>query len=236
MHAPLFEPHIPSSICFEPSESRSRSRLDELAGKLASLVSEGSVERTVELGRVVIEELYAGDLAAWRSRGPKAHSLRALARRMDLPISSSVLYRSIALYELSERTGGIERWAAVGLGVSHLRLVLGLGHDEQLRLLDAAALRSWTVAELEREVVAARDHVPARASRGGRPRMPRFLKSVNRLRKAAEAPAEELFGDLEAAADMAPQQILEIRDALAHIRARCAELDRRLEGAHTTEA
>lgn len=219
---------LPTPAHVEASEASALSRLAVLAAKLAALGKDGSVEQTVEIGRVVIEQLYAGDLTAWRSRGAKAHSLRTLTRRMDLPVSSSALYRSIALYELSERLDGVERWTAAGLGVSHLRLVLGLAHAEQRRLLDEAAQRSWTVAELEREVVAARDRGPKRASRGGRPRMPRFLKSVNRMRKAAEAPGE-LFGDLEAAAEMAPQQLLEIRDALATIRARCAELERRLE-------
>jgi hypothetical protein len=40
-----------------------------------------------------------------------------------------------------------------------------------------------------------------------------------------------MFGDLDAAAEMEPEQITEIRDALATIRARCDELERRLENA-----
>jgi hypothetical protein len=223
----------PAAVAYErtqPLEPTARDHLDELSDKLAALGKDVSVEQAVEIGRLVIERLYDGDLSAWRGRGPKTHSLRTLARRADLPVSSSALYRSIALYELSERLGGIERWAAAGLGISHIRLVLGLGHDDQRRLLDLAAEQSWTVAELEREAVAARERSPARASRGGRPRLPRFLKSVNRLRKAAEAP-DEMFGDLDAAAEMEPEQITEIRDALATIRARCDELERRLENA-----
>jgi|SRR5690606_25196368 len=232
-HLSLVEPStLPHSlrIDFESDEPAESVRLDEFGDELAALGKDVSLEQAVEIGRLVIERLYDGDLAAWRSRGPKPHSLRTLARSADMSLSSSALYRSIALYELSERLGGIGRWAAAGLGISHLRLVLGLAHDDQRRLLDLAATHGWTVAELEREVVAARQRSPRPERRGGRPRLPRFLKSVNRLRKATEV-GDEMFGDLDAAAEMAPAQITEIRDVLATIRARCDELDRRLESA-----
>lgn len=222
----------PMHVEHESSEAIEHDPLDELADKLAALGKDVSVEQAVEIGRLVIERLYDGDLSAWRGRGPKAHSLRTLARRAELSVSSSALYRSIALYELSERLGGIEGWAAAGLGVSHVRLVLGLDHDVQRRLLDLAVERAWTVAELEREAAAARQQVPKLQRRGGRPRLPRFLKSVHRLRKASEA-SDEMFGDLDAVAEMQLEQIIEIRDALATIRARCDELDRQLQNAMT---
>lgn len=203
---------------------------DELTAKLAAFGKDASVEQAVEVGRLVVERLYGGDLSAWRGRGPKAHSLRTLARRAELPVSSSALYRSIALYELSTRLGGIERWVAAGLGISHLRLVLGLSEPDQRLLLDGAVRKQWTVADLEREAVKVRKRTPAPTKRGGRPRLPRFVKSVNRLRKAAEAP-DEMFGDLDAAQDMTPERLAEIRDVLATIRVRCDELDRALERA-----
>ncbi|PRQ09430.1 hypothetical protein [Enhygromyxa salina] len=205
-------------------------RIDDLAEQLSALGRDVSVDQAVEIGRLVVERLYDGDLSRWRGRGPKSHSLRTLSRRSDLPVSSSALYRSIALYELSSRLGGLQRWADAGLGISHLRLVLGLPELDQRRLLDAALHQAWTVAELEREAVAARKRSPRLVSRGGRPRLPRFVKSVNRLRKTAEA-ANEMFGDLDAAADMSEEDLTEIRDMLATIRVRCSELDRALERA-----
>jgi hypothetical protein len=209
-------------------------QIDDLAERLSALGKDVSVDQAVEIGRLVVDRLYDGDLSAWRGRGPKTHSLRTLSRRSDLPVSSSALYRSIALYELSTRLGGLERWANAGLGISHLRLVLGLPEPEQRRLLDAAITHSWTVAELEREAVSARKHSPSRSNRGGRPRLPRFVKSVNRLRKTAEAP-DELFGDLDAAADMSAADLTEIRDMLSTIRVRCAELERVLERVHARD-
>jgi hypothetical protein len=227
-HLSLVELHAaPAPTRIEPDPGDPTA---ELADRLSVLGKDVSVEQAVEVGRLVIERLYDGDLSAWRGRGPKAHSLRTLARRADLTVSSSALYRSIALYELSERLGGIERWAAAGLGVSHVRLVLGLEHEDQRRLLDLAVEQAWTVAELEREAAAARARGPKRENRGGRPRLPRFLKSIHRIRKASEVD-EEMYGDLDAIAEMQPEQITEIRDMLASIRARCDELDRQLQDA-----
>lgn len=214
----------------EDDEAGERSQLDDITHELARLGRDVTVEQAVELGRLVIERLHGGDISAWRSRGPKTHSLRAMARRGDLPVSSSALYRAIALYELSVDHGSLGRWTSAGLGISHLRLVFGLATADQRRLLDDAVHNGWTVADLERAAVATRKRSPKRSPRGGRPRLPRFVKSVNRLCKAAEAP-NELFGDLEAAADMSPERLAEIRDMLATIRVRCAELDRALERA-----
>jgi hypothetical protein len=201
--------------------------LDELAARLAQQGKDASVEQALEIGRTVLDTLYGGDLAAWRSRAAKTHSLRALARRDDLSVSTSALYRAVALYELAQNLGGLERWST--LGISHLRLVLGLPIPDQRRLLDAAAGKGWTVAELEREAVAVRKRGPEQLGRGGRPRLPRFLKSVNRLRKAAEG--AELLADVEAAAEMSPERLAEIRDVLATIRVRCEALDEALERA-----
>jgi hypothetical protein len=202
------------------------SRLDELSARLADLNRDGNVEQALALGRVVLEVLYGGDLASWRQRGAKAHSLRTLARRTELTVSSSVLYRSVALYELERNLGGLERWS--GLGISHLRLVLGLPVSEQRRLLDAASTGAWTVAELEREATAVRRRDSDHGGRGGRPRLPRFVKSVNRLCRAVAAP-DELFGDLDAVTDMSDEQVADVRDMLATIRMRCDELERSIE-------
>jgi hypothetical protein len=208
-------------------KSPDRERLDELAARLAEQGKDTTVEQALEVGRMVLDALYGGDLSAWRSRATKAHSLRALARRDDLSVSSSGLYRAVALYELAQNLGGFERWST--LGISHLRLVLGLPIPEQRRLLDAAVRHGWTVTELEREAVAVRKREPEQLGRGGRPRLPRFVKSVNRLRKAAEG--AELFADVEAAAEMSPERLAEIRDQLATIRVRCEALDQALERA-----
>lgn len=210
------------------AELEEEERLAALAADLRSLARDASVDLAIRIGRLVIHRLYDGDLSTWRSRGAKAHSLRALARRADLPISTSALYRSIALFELASRMGGVDEWSE--LGVSHLRLVLGLPSEEQRRLLDQACASNWTVAELERETTATRGRCVEQgrgSKRGGRPRLPRFVKSLHRLRKYAEA-SDELFGDLDAAATMAPDELAELRATLELVRSRCDQLQQAL--------
>ncbi len=216
----------------EQAEIAEENRLAKLAGELRSLAGDASVDLAIRIGQLVIDRLYAGDLSTWRTRGAKAHSLRALARRADLPISTSALYRSIALFELASRMGGVSEWSE--LGISHMRLVLGLPREEQRRLLDQACASNWTVAELERETTAIRnqnqnqgfDQASGR-KRGGRPRLPRFVKSLNHLRKYTEA-SEDLFGDLDAAASMTAHELAELRATLELVRSRCDQLQQAL--------
>lgn len=225
---PMSTAHEWSVELVDRHDSDEEQRLAALAAEMRSLTRDASVDLAIRLGRLVIERLYAGDLSTWRSRGAKAHSLRALARRPDLPISTSALYRSIALYELASRLGGVSSWSE--LGVSHLRLVLGLPSEEQRRLLDQACACNWTVAELERETSAARTRCIDQGrgrKRGGRPRLPRFVKSLHRLRKCTES-SDELFGDLDAVATMAPDELAELRATLEIVRNRFDQLERAL--------
>lgn len=225
---PMSTAHEWSVELVDRHDSDEEQRLAALAAEMRSLTRDASVDLAIRLGRLVIERLYAGDLSTWRSRGAKAHSLRALARRPDLPISTSALYRSIALYELANRLGGVSSWSE--LGVSHLRLVLGLPCEEQRRLLDQACACNWTVAELERETSAARTRALDQGrgrKRGGRPRLPRFVKSLHRLRKCTES-SDELFGDLDAVATMAPDELAELRATLELVRNRFDQLERAL--------
>ena len=53
------------------------------------------------------------------------------------------------------------------------------------------------------------------------------MKSLNRLRKYTEA-SDELFGDLDAAATMAPDELAELRATLELVRTRCDQLQRAL--------
>ncbi|NVB42953.1 hypothetical protein G6O69_34345 [Pseudenhygromyxa sp. WMMC2535] len=210
-----------------PRSTSLRDSLESLAGELESMVADDGVEQAVEIGRLIIDRLYDGDLSSWRRRGPKSVSLRELARQLDRPLSCSGLYRAIALYELSEGLGGIDRWVDAGMGSSHLRVVLGLPREEQRRLLDAAMERAWTVAELEREAQPIRERLPQRARRGGRPRLPRFVKSLNRLRKCV-ADRGEFFGDLDAVGEMSSEELAALREQLAEVRERCDELEQAL--------
>ena len=103
----------------------------------------------------------------------------------------SVLYRSVALYELADRPG-VSTWKH--LGVSHVRAVLGLPTKEQERILSAAEEKAWTVDRIGQEVPKSRKELETGAKRG-RPDLPAFVKSIHYMKRFVEE--EELLGGLE---------------------------------------
>jgi hypothetical protein len=198
--------------------------LDERIGKtiveLRKLTRGASLQFALGVGRVVVDTLYEGDLTAWRSRARKDHALRVLAARSDLPLSASALYRALAIYELSRRQVGGQGWQH--LGVSHLRVVLGLAEDVQVELLGRAETEQWTVARLEREALTLRSGLrPA----GGRKPIPRYLKSIRRI---FELTSPEALEGLESTAQLGASEVAELTEKIEGARSRLDQLQRRL--------
>jgi hypothetical protein len=126
-----------------------RSLVDEVVVELNALGRMATMEFALSVGRLIIDRFYGGEFMAWRSRGPKNASFRALAKHPELPMSPAALYRSVAMYELCVRLKG-NSWKH--LSTSHMRLVLPLGPDAQQLLLQEAERRRWTVRQLELEI------------------------------------------------------------------------------------
>jgi hypothetical protein len=143
--------------------------------RLGSVRRGASLGFALDVGRIVVDTLYGGDLSRWRARHRKDTALRTLSQRPDLPLSTSALYRALALYELSQRQGHAQLHE---LGISHLRAVLGLPAPTQSALLAAAARERWTVARLEREASGRRS--PLRL-RGGRKPIAPYIKTIRRI-------------------------------------------------------
>jgi hypothetical protein len=182
--------------------------LDERIGKtiveLRKLTRGASLQFALGVGRVVVDTLYDGDATAWRSRARKDHALRALAARKDLPLSASALYRALAIFELSRRQAGGQCWQH--LGVSHLRVVLGLAEDFQATLLRRAESEQWTVAKLEREAMALRSGL---RSSGGRKPVPRYVRSIRRI---FELTSPEALEGLESSTELGATEVAELTE------------------------
>jgi hypothetical protein len=155
--------------------------IDIVVAQIRRLVRTASLEFALRVGAVIIHHFYDGDTDAWRSRGPKTSSFRSLARHPDLPLSAGALYRCVAIFELCERLNAPSRWEH--LGVSHLRLVLGLPTTVQERVLVEANAKRWTVKALQQVVFREKT---ASVSRGGRRPTPAFAKSLQRVRKCLD--------------------------------------------------
>jgi hypothetical protein len=149
-----------------------------VVAQIRRITRTANLEFALRVGAVVLHHFFGGDTDAWRARGPKTASFRRLAEHPDLPISAGALCRCVAPYELCERLNAPTRWEH--LGVSHLRVVLGLPPPVQERLLAAANENRWTVKDF---CAAMRREETKRATRGGRQVQSPVTKTLRALRK-----------------------------------------------------
>ena len=212
---------VPSRECDEEMLSDERDNHDEVPGEVINIVVAqlkrvtrcATLEFALRVGAIIIHHFYDGDTSAWRSRGAKNASFRRLAQHPELPLSAGSLYRCVALFELCDRLKAPSRWEH--LGASHLRLVLGLPPDVQVRVLTEANEHRWTVKMLQDAVSREKG---MRVSRGGRRAQPAVAKSLRMLRKCLDANRSVLeeFGmvDSELEVEDSARLLEEIRSSL----------------------
>ena len=88
--------------------------LDRVAAQIRDLQRTTTLTFALEVGRILVDDLYGGDLGAWQARGGKDASFRKLAEREDLGgLGKSALHRSAQIYALYERLGRW-RWSRMG--------------------------------------------------------------------------------------------------------------------------
>ncbi|MFV8749341.1 hypothetical protein ACNOYE_02190 [Nannocystaceae bacterium ST9] len=194
-------------------------RIGRATTRINALVGCTSLQLALEIGSIVVEELYSGDLGRWRARGAKEHTLRQLANDPRLGISASAIYRALAIHEIKLRFPEHPMWAKLTL--AQIRPVLGLPESEQSRLLELATQNDWTAQIMEGAATESRAH--NKSSRGGRPRKPGFARSIE-VAERALADEELVFGDLDALHSMSQDQRDELERRLSFVRRRCDEL------------
>jgi hypothetical protein len=204
-----------------PRSPRASRLVDDVVLRLNDICKTATLDFAMSVGRLIIDSIYGGDLARWRSRGVKVASFRALANHPDLPMSAASLYRSVAIFELCERLG-IRDWKHVS--TSHMRLVLPLSIDDQGRLLRAAEEYRWPVRRLEEEIASV-ERPPARAGRGGRPKRTRLKSTLRRLEQCVDL-SGKFSGTDDPSSDPSPQSALEIVQLMARLKHACSVLER----------
>ena len=155
-------------------------RIDDAVGELRRAMPEGGAERLYRIGEIIIEGVYEGDLGAWRARGRKSASLRALCRRDDLPLSASSIYRGLAIYELVT-TSGVSTWKH--LKPAHFRAIEQAAEERRVELLRHACAVDITPNALAR-LARSRDEAGA-PRRRGRPRTDPLVRAMRKLGQAA---------------------------------------------------
>ncbi|MCB9530132.1 MAG: hypothetical protein H6701_17385, partial [Myxococcales bacterium] len=169
-----------------PSES-----VEATVDALCELKRRSGIGLAVAIGGTLAESVYGGDLTRMRERRNDCPSLRAIAAHPRVPFSLTTLHQAIGVYELVRR---MPELPATYLTLTHLRLVLPYGDDIQRRLLLQALAEEWSTRQLEQAVRAIK---PARG-KGGRPRLPRVVKTLNQLDRIARE--EAAWSDVDALA------------------------------------
>jgi hypothetical protein len=169
---------------------RGKERIDYLASQIRLLGAGNSPKDVLRLGELVYRELYGGGRALQQK--DRHASLRRIAAHPDVPFKVTTIWRAVSVYEMSLRLPHLLH--APGLGVSHLRAVIGLEPAHQELLLTLAARERWTKRRLEQE--AAR-HRSADRRKGRRPLPPvvAWARELDRLlERSTELNPAELHG------------------------------------------
>ena len=196
-----------------PSFQALRGSLDHFIVQVRELGPANTPEQILRLGELVYGVMRA--TAADSSERAKRSSLRRIAAHPDVPFKVTTIWRAVSVYEMSLRIPHL--FGVEGLGISHLRAVIGLDPADQERLLTQAARERWTKRQLEREASKFRD-----GSRGRRP-LPQITIWARELKRTLERSSE--LDDLE---DVSAAARAEAIDTLRELEARIQELCQRL--------
>jgi hypothetical protein len=138
--------------------------LDSIVWEIRQLYVGAGIGLAVDMGRLIIERLFGGDLHRWRSRGRKDVSFRKLEKHPALPFRASTLSRAVAIYMLSKRRGDLTAFEHVS--TSHLHEIAGLEDGEQDQLLAKVESEKWSMRRLRREVAVLKVGRARRRNRG----------------------------------------------------------------------
>jgi hypothetical protein len=139
---------VPSGVFTVMSEPDT----EDLASVVSALrqVHGHSLQAALEAGEIIFRFVFRGDEQRLRARGRKCSSFRKLSAHPELKMSSSSLWRAVAIYELSLRFPEIVEYVHTGVG--HVSVVLGLPAADQFRLLRQTETGRWTRRRLQRLV------------------------------------------------------------------------------------
>lgn len=210
----------------DPSESRDPALpavVDATVDALCELQRQRTIAFSVDVGRIVVEGIYGGDLHRLRERHAKdCPTLRTLAAHPRMPFSATALHQAIGIYLLATRLPGV---FDSDLTLTHLRAVLPYPDEVQDHLLTCAIVESWSARELEHE---ARVWTPA-GGKGGRPRLPRVVKTLNQIDRLTANGAA--WADVEAVADQREEDRLALWAKVSRLERRLRALRARLAAA-----
>jgi hypothetical protein len=205
--------------------------LNQAVAQINHLYIAKGLETARTIGEYVLETFFEGNPENFRASGNEHVSFRKLAEREDLHVSYTWIWRAVSvvdqLRQLPEDIGQ-------SLPYTHHTLLLPVKDEKtKLKLAKKAATEGWPKRKLSEEVAKVRAKEKG-DSKAGRPPLPRFEKSINKLSKFLEKP-DEAFGDLEQLDELDAAKAQKLLQTVAGMRAQCEALEQRLQARITPE-
>jgi hypothetical protein len=131
-------------------ESAKDDIVEAVVERIVRVHRDASLQLALDVGAIVVEKLYGGDIDKVRSRSHKDTSLRKLASHPKLPFSPATLWRCIGAYEIVRRFPAAVQLEHLTMG--HILAVRALPPVRRPALLQEAAESRLPVAWLARRV------------------------------------------------------------------------------------
>jgi hypothetical protein len=155
-------------------------------------------ERTMAVGKVVFEGIFAGNAIEWRAkRGNKSTSLRKLVAHPHCPFKKSALSNAVNVYLFVKDSPDV---CNLKITPSHIGCVSGIQSSAAVELLKRASENDWSIRQLAEHVKLERREA---GERRGRPRSPTAQRAETLGRRGLRA--LERMCDLLAQADLADE-------------------------------
>ncbi len=159
------------------------------------LHAQKSLELALQIGQIVVDYLFGGDLAAAESRARGHVSYRALAEHPEISVSHSHLQKCVRVLVLAHQ---LSPELSSDMSFSHHVALLPVrdARDREA-LAQQSVSKGWTAGELR--TAAQRVHRKATRHRAGRPPLPDFMKQLRSVVRASEkaTSARPLRADVE---------------------------------------
>ncbi len=161
--------------------------IDATVAQLRELDRRSGLDRMVAIGKLVLEQFFAGSADAWRERRRnKNNSVRRIAQHPLCPLRHSSLNQALGVYVVVRSLPCVQTFEHVG--ACHVIAVLHLDTEAQEAWLRRAEVGLWSVRELKASVLESRR---LRGERRGRPRATAghvlLARMRNNLRQLQEA-------------------------------------------------
>jgi len=198
--------------------------IDEAVDRINRIYVRKGMEVVLEVGQYVLDTFFEGDPERVGDRGKDSPTFQALSAREDLRMKPAWIWRAVRLVV---QLGALPEAAAAELPYTHHTLLLPVRDpDTKARLAQLAIDEGLSSRDFEIRVKEARQSEKT-DKRGGRKRLPAFVKTIGKVRKLVAD--DDLWGDLEQIEELDSEAAQELYQAVTGMKLKCEQLQQALQ-------